>query len=84
MDSNQKLPFIEINWGQCKGCTLCLDSCKPAVLKLSTAFNSLGYQYVEYSGDGCTGCEACYYACPEPNVITIYKQARVKKPGVSP
>jgi len=26
-----------------------------------------------YSGEGCTGCGACFYCCPEPGAITVYR-----------
>ncbi|MCM2324337.1 MAG: 4Fe-4S dicluster domain-containing protein [Oligoflexia bacterium] len=73
-----KLPAVEIKSNQCKGCGLCIDSCKPGVLSLSKAFNLLGYQYAEYKQSGCTGCEACYYACPEPGAISIHKEKKVQ------
>jgi len=74
----KKLPTVEIDLNQCKGCALCIESCMPKVLSLSPAYNQLGYQYAVYGGNGCTGCEACYYACPEPGAIAVYKEKKVK------
>ena len=33
----------------------------------------MGVPYAEYAGEGCIGCGACYYTCPEPGAITIYE-----------
>jgi 2-oxoglutarate ferredoxin oxidoreductase subunit delta len=69
--------FIKIEKEQCKGCTLCIEVCPVKVLKISDKFNSRGYHYSEYVGDGCTGCGVCFYACPEPGAITVYKRGAV-------
>ena len=39
-----------------------------------------GYQYAEYTGEGCTGCGDCYYTCPEPLAIEVHipKRSRHK------
>jgi len=72
----KKFPTVEIDVNQCKGCALCIENCPPKVLSLSIAYNRLGYQYAEYKGQGCSGCEACFYACPEPGAITIIKEKK--------
>ena len=59
----------------CRGCSLCIDACPPEVLFITDQFNVLGYQYAQYTGNGCTGCEACFYICPEPGVFTVLKPA---------
>ncbi|CUS80982.1 2-oxoglutarate ferredoxin oxidoreductase subunit delta [Candidatus Kryptonium thompsonii] len=69
--------FIKIDKEQCKGCTLCIETCPVDVLKISDKFNSRGYHYAEYVGDGCTGCGVCFYACPEPGAITVYKRGAI-------
>ena len=71
MDS--QIPTVILNKDLCKGCGLCIDACPPEVLSITNQFNVLGYQYAEYKGTGCTGCEACYYICPEPGVFTVIK-----------
>jgi NAD-dependent dihydropyrimidine dehydrogenase PreA subunit len=58
----------------CKGCGLCIEACPPDVLKFHTKFNSKGYHYAYYVGDGCTGCGVCFYACPEPEAIAVFKK----------
>ena len=72
------LPTVEIKINLCKGCGLCVENCKPGVLLLSNLFNVLGYQYAEYKGAGCTGCEACYYTCPEPSALSVIKEVKEK------
>lgn len=68
------LPRIEITVDQCKGCTYCTIECPKKVIEMSKSFNKLGYIYAQYKGEGCIGCGACYYACPEPGAITVYKK----------
>jgi Fe-S-cluster-containing hydrogenase component 2 len=29
-----------------------------------------------YTGEGCTGCGICFYACPEPGAIRVYKKTK--------
>lgn len=79
-----KLPTVEIAVDLCKGCGLCIENCPPNVLELSTHFNVLGYQNASYKGSGCTGCEACYYACPEPSAITVIKELKERPVKPSP
>lgn len=80
----QKLPTVEIDLNLCKGCGLCIDNCPPRVLVLSAQFNVLGYQYAQYVDAGCTGCEACYYACPEPSAMTVVKELKDRaSPGAA-
>jgi 2-oxoisovalerate ferredoxin oxidoreductase delta subunit len=81
MIMEMKLPAVEIEYNLCKGCGLCIENCKPGVLFFSTQFNVLGYQYAQYKGSGCTGCEACFYACPEPAAMTVVKELK-KKPDI--
>lgn len=64
---------IEVNSDECKGCLLCVGVCPPKVIAKTTKLNKQGYQPVAYSGAGCTGCGYCFYACPEPGAITVYR-----------
>jgi Fe-S-cluster-containing hydrogenase component 2 len=34
----------------------------------------MGYHPAKYSGEGCTGCGVCFYTCPEPGAITVFKK----------
>jgi 2-oxoglutarate ferredoxin oxidoreductase subunit delta len=71
--------FVEIDPELCKGCGYCIDACAPEVLKFHDKFNTKGYHYAYYTGEGCTGCGVCYYACPEPEAIVVYKIGYVKE-----
>jgi 2-oxoisovalerate ferredoxin oxidoreductase delta subunit len=74
-------PRVEIVPNLCKACLRCVEACKPGVIEtnLEHAFNELGYQWVVYKGDGCTGCGVCFYACPEPGAIIVYKRPKAEK-----
>lgn len=67
-------PHVEIQSRLCKGCELCVVECPKGVLKMSDQLNHLGYVYAEYLGTGCIGCGICFYACPEPGTITVWKK----------
>jgi NAD-dependent dihydropyrimidine dehydrogenase PreA subunit len=75
---DNKLPAVEIEVNLCKGCGLCIENCPPDVLFFATQFNVLGYQFAQYTGIGCTGCEACFFSCPEPGAITVISEKREK------
>ncbi len=64
---------VKVNYEECKGCGLCVDSCPPKCLKLGTGLNTYGAHPAEYAGEGCTGCGICFYCCPEPGAITVYR-----------
>lgn len=65
-------PYPIINITECKGCERCVLACPVNVLKMSEDLNSRGYRYSMYLGDGCIGCGACYYTCPEPNALAVH------------
>jgi len=67
---------IEIDGELCKECLLCIEACAPDVLKVSETLNKMGYHPVEYIGDGCTGCGVCFYVCPEPGTIRVFKKTK--------
>lgn len=72
--SELKKPFPVINAFECKSCGRCIIACPKNVLALSGKLNERGYDYVEYSGEGCIGCGNCYYTCPEPNAVEVHKK----------
>lgn len=57
---------------ECKACGRCVKACPKNVLFLGDKLNERGYRYVEYKGEGCTGCANCYYTCPEPSAIEVH------------
>ena len=67
---------VEIESDLCKECSLCVEACPVDVLRISENLNIMGYHPVEYSGNGCTGCGICFYVCPEPGVIRVYKKSK--------
>lgn len=74
-----ELPWVEVTARLCKGCDFCVEACPPKVLGFSTDINERGYHYSFYLGDGCTGCGICFYNCPEPGAIVVYRQPKDKK-----
>lgn len=70
---------VEIVEDLCKGCMLCIEACPPEVLKTSESLNKMGYHPAEYVGEGCTACGICFYICPEPGTIRVYKRIRVNQ-----
>jgi acetyl-CoA synthetase len=65
-------PYPVINILECKACERCVLACPAEVLKMGKDLNERGYNYAVYSGDGCIGCSACYYTCPEPLAIEVH------------
>lgn len=56
---------VVIDVNACKGCELCIEACKPAVLVMTEQErNSKGYRY-PYLIAGCTACQACAQVCPD-------------------
>jgi len=72
-ESNNSEPTVEIHNNLCKGCVFCVDVCPEECLSMSEMINSRGYRYAVYEGERCTGCGVCFYNCPEPAAITVYK-----------
>lgn len=68
------LPWVHVTSRLCKGCDFCVKSCPPEVLGFSTDINERGYRYSFYIGDGCTGCGICFYNCPEPGAIIVWRK----------
>ena len=66
---------VKINPEECKGCSLCVESCPPKCLELESGLNTYGAHPAHYSGEGCTGCGICFYCCPEPGAITVLRLA---------
>jgi acetyl-CoA synthetase len=64
-------PYPTIAPLECKACERCILACPTNVLKMGEEPNERGYLYVTYAGEGCIGCGACYYTCPEPLAIEV-------------
>ena len=71
METKRKVFRCDIRSEECKGCERCTLACPRGVLKMGTELNQMSFPYVKYSGEGCIGCGACFYTCPEPGAITI-------------
>lgn len=65
--------FIKIDERECKGCRLCVEACPKHCIEIGAKINEIGYQYAVYANPNCIACGFCYYVCPEPGAITVYK-----------
>lgn len=64
----------EIDSSQCKGCGYCKAACPRSCIEISKEINAQGYNYAVFAGAGrCVACGICFYVCPEPGAITVYK-----------
>lgn len=77
-------PYIVIDPEKCKSCAGCVLDCPRKLLFIGEEFNTSGYNYAQFKGNGCdegdcTGCGACFYACPD-NAISVYKKGAVLTP----
>ncbi|HEU4401261.1 MAG TPA: ferredoxin family protein [Candidatus Polarisedimenticolia bacterium] len=67
--------FVVIRQEECKGCGMCILACPVGCLSFAEALNHQGYHPIVYAGDGCRADGLCFYACPEPGAIAVYKGA---------
>lgn len=74
---------VIINIDECKGCGLCVDSCPPKCLELTSELNAYGVHPARYTGHDCTGCGICFYCCPEPGAIQVYRRLAPPKPEMA-
>lgn len=65
---------ITIDSKYCKGCLLCMDTCKKAALKVGTVRNAKGYIMPVGVEENCIGCKMCERICPDM-CISIEKEA---------
>ncbi len=75
-DREQARERVEIEADLCKGCLLCIEACPPGVLVMSKSLNKMGYHPAGYVGERCTACGVCFYICPEPGSIRVYKRKK--------
>jgi 2-oxoglutarate ferredoxin oxidoreductase subunit delta len=71
--------MVTIDVQKCKGCELCIATCKEQALSLSPTINIKGYRYAVANNELCTGCVNCALVCPDA-VITVYRTRPQKKP----
>lgn len=68
--------YVVVAADLCKGCRLCVEACPFGCLAIGSQFNKIGYQYAVFDSEKCSACGHCYYACPEPGAITVFKVAK--------
>ena len=68
---------VVINAEECKACYFCVHHCPEQVIEVAEGINRKGFHPARYRGSGCTGCGICFYACPEPSAITVYRKGAV-------
>ena len=72
---------VKIDIGECKGGGLCIESCPPRCLEFARELSPYGVHPARYTGDDCTGCGICFYCCPEPGAITVFRAVAAKDAG---
>ena len=65
--------LLIVDFELCKGCQLCVGACPKDCIAISDALNGSSYHPAYYTGEGCTACGICFYACPEPGAIRVEK-----------
>ena len=75
----EKANFSHVEPDLCKGCRLCVETCPRHCLVMGNKINVLGYQYARFEHYNCTACGMCYYACPEPGAITVYRDEPIRE-----
>ena len=66
---------VTVDAEECKGSGLCVESCPPKCLELSAELSRLGVHPARYTGRGCSACGICFYCCPEPGAIIVFRLA---------
>ena len=77
--AGQPRGFVRVDSDECKGCALCVEACPPKCLELEPGLNQYGVHPAHYTGEGCTACSICFYCCPEPGAISVYRVVAEKK-----
>lgn len=70
-----RINFVRVEADLCKGCRLCVETCPTHCLVIGSTINKLGYQHARFENFNCTACGLCFYVCPEPGAITVYRDA---------
>ena len=70
---------IAIDVEACKGCGQGVESCPPKCLELAPELSHYGVHPAHYTGHDCTGCVICFYCCPEPGAIVVFRLASPPK-----
>ncbi|HDS16155.1 MAG TPA: 4Fe-4S dicluster domain-containing protein [Proteobacteria bacterium] len=66
MSKKEKVFTVKVRRDFCKGCGLCIASCKKEVLGVSAKMNQMGYNPAEPVNPGaCIGCMVCTQVCPD-------------------
>ena len=56
---------IIFNPEACKGCGLCVETCRGRARRVSPEVNGHGVHPVQHKAESCQACGTCYYFCPE-------------------
>lgn len=63
---------IIIEDDRCKGCMICIDTCKQKEIRASSKINKTGYNIVEFCNEGrCNACTLCAIVCPDAAIEVI-------------
>ena len=63
---------IKIDSNRCKGCLLCVSTCKQNEIRPGLKMNKSGYNVVEFCNEGrCNACTLCGIICPDAAIEVI-------------
>lgn len=63
--------MVDIDKHQCKGCEICVATCKFEALRHGSERNAKGYLVPVYDSEKCTGCRMCEFICPDLAITFI-------------
>jgi Pyruvate/2-oxoacid:ferredoxin oxidoreductase delta subunit len=71
--------WIEIMEDHCKGCLLCVEDCPNDDIEVAPYLNRKGFRPALPKNETCSGCGICFYSCPEPRAIRVFKTVAERK-----
>jgi len=68
---------VTIDTEECKAAAFAWTPARPNAGAFARP-ESYGVHPARYTGMNCSGCGICFYVCPEPGAITVYRLNRAQ------